>query len=112
MIFLNSREVLKQEPRTLLHYFQFVVPARGLDKNIWVAKLGDTGPADISGLRIDGARVVRARHPNANPGTDIRATLCRGELCVDMHTAQSLRRRGTLPTVHVSHRETASIRIP
>ena len=38
--------------------------------NVWAADLSRTQFADVPGLRIDGARLVRARFPNANPETD------------------------------------------
>eukprot|EP00662_Eupelagonemidae_sp_cell21_P023862 gene23862-43345_t len=36
-------------------------------RNIWVADLSAAGLADVPGLRLNGERVVRARHPNADP---------------------------------------------
>ena len=42
--------------------------------NIWKASLAGMLPddlADFTGLRVDGGRGIRARHPNANPELDL-----------------------------------------
>ena len=49
-------------------------PGTGSDAastNIYMADLGESGPSEITGLRIDGRRVPRARRPNADPERDL-----------------------------------------
>lgn len=38
-----------------------------VDKSVWVADLTGLGITEVTGLRVDDERYVRARHPNGNP---------------------------------------------
>jgi len=47
------------------------------------ARITSAANVEITGLRADGERVVRARYPNANPETDVCVCLCESE-CASM----------------------------